>query len=172
MEVTQKIEELERELNLKKALLAVKVAFDKGTNPTPEIRAEVEAIVKSACIGMADRTASTRYQTEGGPFSDEEIAVLKAMAAKILSKAKPQDVDTAPPAKQTETQATKPTNTQYATATLLTLDNVHRDYKGKIPSGAEVRIVGKMDGSSALVETIVGGYRFNIPIEDLDIPSR
>lgn len=160
-----KIAELERQLELKKAFLSARVSFGKGNKFSEETKKQVTDFVQALCVKAAETNEPDATPT----FSEQEVTVLKQMVAKIVAKAadtQPTPVNTVPQ----PTVVTLPHKVAPAPknmAQIMLLDNVDVAVRNKVSSESVVKVIGKVNEATAFVET-GDGFRFHIPIEDLD----
>lgn len=169
MNTEDKIKELEKQLELKKAFLDVRVSFGKGRKYSKEVQDKVNQYVKEACTKAAEGSETT---SKG--FSEEEISILKKMVTSIKEKAnQPTTVSVSAEAStmsNTVSDTLKKINSQNQ-ALILTLDNIDRTIRNRIQPQSVVRVIGKRDENLAFVENSQG-VRFNIPFDDLDFNTQ
>lgn len=168
MSTESKIKELEKQLELKKAFLDVKVSFGKGKKYSKEVQDQVRLFVQDACT----RAAEGETITQSEAFTEDEINILKNMVNTLQQRSKNPSKPLNPSTEisnsmsNTVSQTIKKITNQNK-ALILTLDNVDRTVRNKIAPQSVVRVVGKRDDTLMFVETSQG-VRFNIPVSDLE----
>lgn len=83
MGVEDKIKELERQLNLKKAYLAVKISFPAGNKFPEDVKKEVTDRLSKACELLAEG-GEEGIHTDG--LSTEEVSVLKTLYNTLIAR--------------------------------------------------------------------------------------
>lgn len=155
----EQIKDLEERLEFKKALMSVVVSFGKGNKFSEEVKLKISTAIKGFCESLLDDKEAQVIEKEG--LSPQEITILKQIAAKVLAKAEAPAV-AQEPVKEKPAQAKSEVR-----ATVMLLDNVDPSVRKKLSPLSIVRVVGKMNAETALVET-EEGFRFHVPIDDLD----
>jgi hypothetical protein len=165
--IETKIAELERKLALKNAYLGVNISFGKGHKSFSEdVRAEVTKNINEFCRALAnDEEISVKQSSL--PFSEEDIEILQQLISTVKdrqSKPQPAVKDVEVRVKVEEPKPLKPKTTKKAT--IMFLDNLSPELKGKVEPQSEVTILSTK-GALAFVEDNAA-RRFNVPFDDLE----
>lgn len=170
-DIELKIKELEKQLELKRAYLDASVSFSKGSKFSQEVKDEVIRVVKETCAKAAEGKPTAEPVSQiASPFTEQEVAILKEMTAKLLARAnKAVPAPNAPAESRMSSLVSQGLRNIQAQnmAQILMLDGIDRTLRDKVESGAIVRVIGKKDAATVLVEDVTG-LRFHMPLDDLD----
>ena len=179
MNVQDEIKELERELELKKAYLNVKVTFGQSYKKfSKEVREEVEAKIKA----YANQLASDGSDKVAASLTQEELTILKSLVKSIKNKnkkstepvTKPSE-GTIPPRRAPKMQEiTENVNKSYGRgvqAELLLLDNVPAEQRRSVESGSKIHILDEKEDRVFVEDFSEKRNRFWIPKEDIQLIS-
>lgn len=163
------IEQLEHELNLKKAYASVQVSFGKSNRFPKEIKEEVEAKVKEVCLKLA---SGEEVGQKTGQFNGQEVSVLKDLVKSILGKAGSPDAPAQPKAREFKSiedvaKAAQEGN-EPLIATLMTTDSIPADRRKLIDSNEQVQIL-KLNDKEAVIKKLKSNERFVVPVEDIEL---
>lgn len=147
MSVENEIQELERKLELKKAYLNVNISFGKGYKSwSDEVRQEVEFSLRDCAAKLAAGVSVQKSEQ----FSEQEIEVLKAVAASVLTKPSktapkgPQQVeDSSFKGEVAKLTTEKPTDLTNAKAQITMVDGVPSEQRQKIAPEAVVTVLSQ-----------------------------
>lgn len=174
MTLESKIQELQRQLEIKKAYANVKISFGHAGKGIPEdIKEEITRKLTEIAVKLAeDQEINEKCET----LTNEEITILKQIVHQILT---PKDKKHTIPKKEnltvTKNDTIIPVTSEFLEhgeplkgkiARLLLLDNIDVTMRKKIIPESEVKIM-EIKEDQAFVQDKKAN-RFWVPVEDLD----
>lgn len=151
MDLSDKIKELERQLELQKAYSSVQVSFGRGNKFSDEIKDKITKEIQDQCANLAKGIESP----DSGPvkaslagFSDAEVEALKMLAQAALSRSK----TSKQPKSLTEAAAVAKSKEEPLMVTVLTTENVPRELRTHVSSSTDYLVV-KMDDENVVIRT-------------------
>jgi len=172
MLMSKSIEELERELNVKKAYASVQLSFGKGSRFPDDVREEVTSKIKEVCLKLA---SGEDVGNKVGQFNGQEVEVLKDLVQSIIGKASGSKSEAKPkgPFKREfnsieDVAKAAQDGNEPLIATLLTTDSIPKDRRKLIDSNENVQIL-KLNDKEAVIKKLNNNERFVVPIEDLEL---
>lgn len=146
MNLEDRIKELQKKLDLKKAYENVQISFKNNKFPK-EVTKEVEESVKTFCEMMSEKIDKNH---------EEPSPVQESKTTSKLSEVKKSNE---------EAQKKEPLK-----ATLMTTDNLPLEMRKLITSMSEVQVVNMNDEKASIqFETKQGIKRTAVPVEDLQV---
>lgn len=172
MSVQDKIAELERQVARKKALVNAKITLPKET--PDDVKTEINALIQEALIKLAENDTVSG----GGSFTDDEVAVLKLLANRALTK--PTETKTAAVVAEKssaplgdkilgkiEKNPVKSGEYQGRDAEIISLDAIPVRQRGKVAPMEKCRVMEERSDGLLHILTM-GGVRFNLSPDDLN----
>lgn len=164
----EKIKDLERKLAVKNAYLTVQFSFPKNSKLPEDVKEQVINELKNACANLAeDETVSKDVEKSNisERLNDDEIRILRQVAAAAKGKVAVQPVAPAPRPEQAPKTFDSATD-GVKKAMLVTLENVDAKLRNKIASQEIVFVTSERDGYARI--TTQKGMSINVPVDDLD----
>lgn len=168
MDLTDKIKQLEAQLELQKAYSSISVGFGKG-NKFPEevknkIRAEITAFCAKLAAGINPEEESETSNIDS-VFSEEEVEALKMLAHAAISRSgAPRSKSGGSTIKEV---AKAQRGEQPLMAALVTTDSVRREQRSKVSSNTPYQVI-KMNDNEVVLKTDTG-MTVLVPKEDIEI---
>lgn len=173
MSIEAKIKELETQLEVKKAWLAVNVSFGRGNKISDEIKEAIVEQIMEYCHGRAENLENASAQGFLDAFTNTEIETLKALAAAAANRKPTQKAATVntPQRQEIIPQPLAPKNPEAPLMLeVIRTDNIPYPESDSITVGEKVHVVGFKD-EHVIIKT-KEGKQFGILRECLKQPTQ
>lgn len=167
MSIEAKIQELQLQLEIKKAWLAVSVSFGRGNKISDEIKEAITEEIEQFCLKRAEGLESQNTDVSS-TFSKKELEVLKNLAQTALTR-KPKTSSEIKETPKPQTN-TNPTPNSPLMVEILRTDNISYPESKELQPGDQVQVVG-FKQEYAIIRTKTG-KQFGVLKEDLGLSEQ